>query len=87
MFSDLRDRIKLRKIKRSHAQLVKAQDEAMKTFKAQAPSQLEVERKTHGHQFEWEETADEIAQIETKFLLRKAYKRHIIIPPRVEGEL
>lgn len=87
MFSELRSRIKLWRLTRSQAQLVEAQDKAMIAFRVHATSQAQIDRKTSDQRFDWDETADEIAKIETGLLLKKAYRRHVIIPPRVEGDL
>lgn len=87
MFSELRSRIRLWKLKRFHRRLVEAQDGAMVAFKAHTTTQAQADKKANKQWYDWEENADEIAKIETKLLLKKAYKHHIIIPPYVEGEL
>lgn len=87
MFSELRSRIKLRKLKRFHRQLVKAQDKAMAALKAHTTTQAQVDKKANDQWYEWDESADEIARLETNLLLRKAYKHHVIVPARVEGVL
>lgn len=87
MVSELRSRIKLWKLKRFHTKLVEAQDEGMAALKKHATTQAQADKKKNDLWYDWQESADEISKIETMLLLKKAYKRHVIVPPRVEGTL